>query len=232
MRWASAITAAVGAGAVGVSGSAAAVASTSTSSSVCSGVDYCRVVSRADVDGDGRVDQIGLVEYGDEDTTTRSVVRVRTATGRSMRRTIDGYWAGRTSWHGSAAIDGQRGYELVLGKDTGAHAMFFAVLTYRNGNLTVLKAPGGQWTWYIDSSYAYNLGWHRTMSSGLQVTAIGSVRDHDVSTSRPHRQTKTRYRWSGGRWIKTGSSAAWVSSSAAGRASGWHVPYLKQFPSY
>lgn len=231
MRWSHAAGAVIGAGAIGAGGMSVAAA-TSSSTSVCSGIDYCRVVSRADVDGDGRVDQVGLVEYGDDYTTTRSVVRVRTARGRTLTRTIDGDWAGKTSWHGSAAVDGQRGYELVLGKDTGAHSMFFVVLTYRGGGLSVLKAPGGQWTWYTDGSYSYNAGWHRTMTNGLQMTAVGSVRDHEVGGSRPHRQTKVRFRWSGGRWVQTSSSTAWVPNSTAYKAAGWHVPYLKQFPKY
>lgn len=232
MRWVKAVVAAVGAGAITGSGAGAATGSVGSSGSVCGGVEYCRVVSRADVDGDGRADQVGLVEYGDEWVTTKSVVRVRTARGRSMSRTIEGSWPGTTSWHGAAAIDGERGYELVLGRHMGTHAMFFAVLTYRDGQLTTLKAPGGAWTWYIDSSYSYNAGWYRSTSGGLRVTAVASVRDVDSTSSRPHRQTTTRYRWSGGRWVKASSSVRWVSDSTAAKPSGWHVPYLKRFPDF
>lgn len=180
-------------------------------------------------DGDGRADQVGLTEYGDEDTTTRSVVRVQTASGRRMTRTIDGEWWVGSSWHGAASMDGRRGYELVLGKDTGAHAMFFTVLTYRSGQLSVLKAPEGTWTWYLDSSYSFNGGYHRTMSGGMRMTVVTSVRDVESTSSRPHRQVKAAYRWSNGHWARVSTKVAWVSDSVAYKDNGWHVPYLPTF---
>ncbi len=196
---------------------------------MCQGVDYCRLVSRADVDGDRRADQVALVEYGDKYTTTRSVVRVRTAYGRTMTRTIDGHWSGETSWHGSAAIDGRPGYELVIGRHTGAHMKQYAVLTFRNGQLATLKAPGGAWTWMTDNSYSWCAGWHRTTSNGQVVVTFGfAERDFNQTSGDPrYRVKKSKYVWSNGWWKPAGSkTSGWVGGAEAVKVVGWRIPYL------
>lgn len=229
LRIGSRLAAALACGAVVVAGSSASPAAAANG---CTGVSKCKVVSTADVDGDGRSDSVGLVQSGIGDGRLGRVqVRVRTAKGRVMTTSHDARWYGTSTWHGAARFDGRAGYELVLGSDVGAHAMFFRVIAYRNGQLTTLKAPGGAYRWAIDSAALYGAGWTRKVSSSGAVVMISTyphqVYDHGWVIE------STRYRWSNGAWARTSSDIQVMASDrAAYDAMGWRVPYLKRFPTF
>lgn len=198
-----------------------------TRGTVCTGVSGCKVVSRADVDGDGRADQVGVTTRVASSGERSTVVRVRTARGLTLKTTTKGVWYSNP-WHGAAKIDGQPGYELVIGANAGAHAQFFRVITYRSGQLVTLKGPGNSYTWLIDSSYSFNSGWYRKTSSGrVQMTSKGAVRNVD---SAGHDLRINTYQWRSGSWSRVSSSRnRHASDRAAMTIGGWHVPYLKVY---
>lgn len=196
---------------------------------VCSGVSYCTVVSKADVDGDGRADQVGLVQKAKNPFGDKVTIRVRTAKGRTMTSSHDAYWYGST-WHGAAKVDGVAGHDLVVGTSVGAHLMMFRVLTVRSGKLVTLKAPGNQYRWFVDSSYSFNEGWTRSVSKGtVSMTYRGAVR---IDNSTRHRLVTARYTWRSGAWRLASKKTTTVSGSVAGQVGGWHVPYLRRFPTF
>ena len=126
------------------------VATPAHAANACSGLSGCKVVSRADVDGDGRADQVG-VRIKTSGGTTKNTVRVRTAKGRLMSSQVTVQpWA--KSWHGAARIDGRAGYELVIPTNGQTEYLTYRVLTYRSGRLVTVKSPEKAWTWDIVGS--------------------------------------------------------------------------------
>jgi hypothetical protein len=211
-----------------------------SSRSVCAGVSGCKMVVQRDVDGDGRRDQVGIVERHVQDSGSVTV-RVRTAKGKHLQITNhDVIWFGKT-WLGSAAIDGRRGAELVVGQAAGAHAMQFRVITSRRGKLVWLRAPkpfAGQATriprknWLIDSSYSFNTGIYRSVSHGkvtLRVKSATRYRNDDRRHPHYHVTTST-YTWRSGHWDKQSLRKVSRSDKTAARIGGWHVEGLPRFP--
>lgn len=222
--------AATAAMAVGVSMAPAALPSAGAATGVCTGVSGCTVVSRADVDGDGRADQVGVVQRGLSSPPTKVTVRVRTAKGRTLTTSHEAWWYGRTTWHGAARMDGRAGYELVVGSSVGAHYMSFTVITYRNGRLTTLRAPGNAYRWGIDSSYSFNEGWTRTVS---RAGTVAMTRRHaQRRTESTHILRTKRYIWRSGAWVRTSSRTTVVSDRTGSTVGGWRVPYLKRYPTF
>lgn len=214
--------------AVAAAGAPVSTTSASAATGVCTGVGSCKVVSRADVDGDGRADQVGLVQKTTSPTGNTVTVRVRTAKGRTMSTSHPAWWYGST-WHGAAKVDGVAGHDLVVGTSVGAHLMMFRVITVRSGKLVTLKAPGNQYRWFVDSSYSFNEGWTRSVSKGtVSMTYRGGVR---IDESR-HRMATARYTWRSGAWRLATSKSSVVSNSSAYAVGGWRVPYLKRFPAF
>jgi hypothetical protein len=183
------------------------------SSSVCAGVTGCKVVVQRDVDGDGRGDQVGIVQRHVDDNGSVTV-RVRTAKGKHLQITNrDVNWYGK-AWLGSAAIDGRRGAELVVGQDVGAHSMQFRVITCRQGKLVWLWAPkpfAGHATgisrknWLIDSSYSFDTGIYRSV-------------------------TIATYTWRSDHWAKQSFRTVTRGDRTAAELGGWHVKGLPRFP--
>lgn len=210
---------------VAVAGAPVLTTSASAATGVCTGVKSCKVVSRADVDGDGRADQVGLVQRQSYPSNNTVTIRVRTAKGRTMTTSHRAWWYGST-WHGAAKFDGVAGYELVVGRNAGAHYRDFRVITYRGGKLVTLRAPGGDYRWPIDGSSAYNMGWTRSVSKGVvAMTYRGAVRRNQTK----HDLTTVRYTWRSGAWRRTSTKTSVVSNSTAYAIAGWHVPYLKRY---
>lgn len=211
--------------ALAIGGLAAPNAAAATT--VCSGVTGCKVVSRADVDGDGRRDQVGIVNKSSSSGKRSSTVRVRTAKGRTMKTTTKGWWYSNP-WHGAAKIDGHPGSELVVVANTGAHVQFFRVITYRKGRLVTLKAPGKRQTWRIDSSYSFNFGWYRSTSKGkIYMTSKDAVRN---VYSSGHDLRIKKYQWRKGAWVRVSASRTrHASDRASMTVGGWHVPHLKVY---
>lgn len=220
--------AAVAAAAVAVSGAPMLTTSASAATGVCAGVSSCTLVSRADVDGDGRSDQVGLVQRASNPSGHTVIVRVRTAKGRTMTTSHTAWWYGST-WHGSAKVDGVAGHDMVVGTSVGAHYMEFRVITVRSGRLVTLRAPGGAYRWGVDSSYSFNQGWTRAVSSG-KVSMTGRYAERRTGST--HDLTTRRYAWRSGAWSRNSTKKSVVSTSTAYAAGGWRVPYLKRFPTF
>ncbi len=220
------VVVAVAATAVAMSGVVGSAGTASAASGVCSGVKKCKVVSKIDVDGDGRADRVGIVQPQADPTGSTVRVRVRTATGRTMSTSQTAWWYGST-WHGAAPVDGVAGKELVVGTDMGAHYTEYRVITLRRGKLVTLKAPGKRNRWAIDSSYSSNIGTTRTVGTQgkVRMTTRSAVRRN----AKTHRLTTKRYVWRSGTWAPTSSKKTTVTNRTAYAAGGWRVPPLKRF---
>lgn len=214
--------------AVALSGAPAVMTSASAAPGVCSGVKSCKVVAWVDVDGDGRKDQVGLVQSRSNPMGHTVTVRVRTAKGRTMKTSHKAWWYG-SAWHGAAKVDGVAGRELVVGKNMGAHLMHFRVITVRRGKLVTLKAPGNSTSWPIDSSYSFNHGWTRSVSKG---TVSMTSRYAQRRNTSKHDLTTRRYVWRSGAWRLASSKKSVVTNSTGGNVGGWRVPGLKRYPSF
>lgn len=136
---------------------------------VCAGVSDCEFVDTADVDGDGVLDEVALVGEPEEYSSARTqfTVRVLLADGTTLTREVEvEFWGRDTAWHGATDFGQSPGEELVLGGSSGAHTLFFRVLTYRDGELVELPYPDGDpgagmpydALWPIDSAASVNIG--------------------------------------------------------------------------
>lgn len=207
---------------------------------VCAGVSGCKVVVQRDVDGDGRGDQVGIVARN-ADSGGTVTVRVHTAKGKNRQITNRNVFWYENPWLGSAAIDGRRGAELVVGQWSGAHALQFRVITYRGGELVLLRSPKpfkghangiSRKNWLIDGSYSFNIGVYRSVSHGKVTLRVKSAeRDYNDTRLRPrYNVTISTYAWRSGKWKKQSVREVTRSYDTAARIGGWHVKGLPRFP--
>lgn len=222
-----AVLALVGAGLT--AGQAGAVTS-GTTASPCDGYRLCRIVSKTDVDGDGRGDLTGMTTYKRADGTGTATLRVLTASGRSMTtKTEINHFAGQT-FYGAAKMDGQAGYELVVMTDMGAHTPWFRAVTYRNGRLVTLVDPEGQYRWTVDSAVWIGKGYKRTVTSTGEVRMTSYVAlDNTPVGDRRYDLTTKQAAWRNGRWERVSTTKRVVGPDAAYRYADWYVPYLPKF---
>lgn len=204
---------------------------------VCSGSAGCSRVANVDVDGDGRADQVGLVNknlHGGGSIT----VRVHTANGLTTQTTGRHVrWFGKP-YFGATQLDGEQGVELVVGDTMGAHYEQFRVLTLRNGKLVTLPAPPLVWTkqgirastsrWGVDGSWAFNIGVTRRVAGGGTVTVTLTSLERRQS-GRGHTGHATTYRWHNGQWVHLSSQTLHTSTKTAYAAGGWHLHGLRRF---
>ena len=218
---------------------AVTVPAVAAGTNVCTGVANCRWVASADIDGDRRTDQIGLVANKINRDGTLAV-RVRTANHRLLTYTNSGLeWYGGKLFAGAAPIDGQRGSEIVVGAFMGAHYEQFHVLTYRNGHLAISPSPAAirGWApmaskpttalWGLDSSASSNIGVFRSVSrSGVVTVTTKSAWRNSTSYT-----GKTDvYVWRAGRWVNTSSrNTAYSTDKAAFAVGGWHITGIKNY---
>lgn len=196
----------------------AAPTATTTVSAALAGT----VVSTADIDGDGRRDRTTLEGRGTRGDGL-AIIRVQTATGRTMRATTRlGYVEPTRSFHAAAAIDGVRGKEIVVQTDMGAHTPWYRVLTVRDGRLVTLVDPEGQSRWTVDSALWIGKGYTRTVTStgSVRMTSHVALRD---GAAQPFTLTTRTVRWSNGRWAPVSVRKAKVSAANAYRLADWHV---------
>lgn len=195
---------------------------------VCDGVAGCRVVARVDVNGDGVRDTVGVARRGTAGAPEgRVVVRVKVSPRRIVQTTRPtSYWyAG--PFHGAAGLDGQRGKELVLGFTTGAHTSFHWALTWRDGGLVTLRAPGGDRHWVVDSAANVSLGWFRAKGTPPgRVTFRSAER---VGTTKRFDARLRSYRWTKRGWSLVSTENRRVSEATAWSWGGWHVPGLPRW---
>lgn len=199
-----------------------------TRNGLCHQISHCTVVAFKDVDGDGRRDRVGYVAR----STDRAVLRVSTAAGRLLRKSLDtsGWAPGRGGeWLGAAALDGRRGVELVAGTSRGAHAMLFTVVTYRHGRLVRESVPGPGHEWIVDSSLASFAGvWRRVVDGRVVVTLKSAERVEDGVS---YRGIDRRFVWRDGAWRHVATvRTTYPGPRRAGEIAGWHVRGLPTWP--
>ncbi|MGZ4686448.1 MAG: hypothetical protein ACXVYY_08535 [Oryzihumus sp.] len=222
---------------VAVLAGGAALPAEAATRTVCTGVAGCHVVKYADIDGDGRADQVGMIARNVSQNGTITV-RVRTATGRVLQTTDTKVWWGATPSIEAARIDGVRGTELVVTDGMGAHLMSFRFITYRKGRLVTLAAPkaealdGDTSRWFIDSSYSFNHGVYRTVSRGVITLTI---KDYTRDGANSNTGTITTYGWSNTRgWVQRARSVKHgvPDRIALNGTGGWHISGLPVFPRF
>lgn len=195
---------------------------------VCAGVARCHVVGRADVNGDGKRDVVGIANRGANGGAKRSsVVRVQLASGRIVTARREAPYFYGPLWQGAAGLDGRRGSELVVGHTSGAHTQFFHVLTWRSGRLVTLRAPRGYDTWAVDGTATVALGWQRTKQDPR-----GLIRLRTASLDAGDRwdATVTTYRWVDGRWRQRAKrTVADATTDTVSGWGGWRVPGLDRW---
>jgi len=205
-------------------------------------VTGCREVARADVDGDRRTDDVGVVQRDRAGSTGAyhvgtSTVRVRLAAGRTLLAAVpyDG-WFGRTFW-GAARVDGVRGADLVLGSTAGAHARFFRGLTYRAGRLVTLPSPdtiGDRRIpgFYVDGAVTVYAGVACGTDGHGAATLTISAASREGDGSAPASTfvlASASFRWDG-RWVRTSQSTrAGVAERTAAAPAGFHCAGLPRF---
>jgi hypothetical protein len=198
--------------------------------SVCAGISKCRVVAHVDVDGNGTRDAVGLARLGKNGGPNSSlVVRVKLGAHRTVkaRRKLP-YWSGPV-FQGAAFLDGRKGRELVVGHSAGAHSLFFRALTWRNGRLVDLRAPGGGLDWYVDGAWSINAGFLHPAGTSPG-TLLRRVADRWVDDDEEFEGTVDRYIWSAGRFKRVERRTyAYVSEETAYRWGGFLVPGLARF---
>ncbi|QNF93531.1 hypothetical protein [Janibacter sp. YB324] len=187
----------------------------------------CVIVSRADVDGDGRSDSVAQTHWGaTAEGGDKITTRVHTADGERLQVVTDTQRRmGRDAFFGAAKIDGEAGYELVTKTDLGAHTAYSQVLTYRDGRLTTLKDPRSRYRWVTDGSVWSSVGYKRTTTSTGAVKVIASEAARPANGG-AFRQTLYSAQWKNGDWQRLSLLTRTVSASMAGEWSGWNIPYL------
>jgi hypothetical protein len=211
---------------------------------VCQGVRDCKVVGRFDVTGNGRDDQVGLVNH-DRDGYIRKgrvTVRVKTDRGRLVKqRVVVRDWRGPV-WFGRAALNGRAGKEVVLGADrtkyvqdgpTGEEVSFaksFHAITYSPGSdLSAARSPGGSKLWSLTSPngvrsgsgsalFYHEWGWWRK-----QVNGEVRIAKRRLSTGGAAgvQSRKTVWAWRHGQWRQLSSRP--VPDALSKKYGGWHV---------
>jgi hypothetical protein len=177
---------------------------------VCAGLRGCRVLARADINGDGHRDAVAMARRA-----AAVVVRVKTGPGEVVqtRRRLRS-WTG-SPWAGVARLDGRPGKEVLLGRLAVRHARYYQVVTWRRGRLQVLDAPGRARWWRVASSARVQAGWlHRPASPA------GTIRQRVATKSGGAYQGRIRtYRWSSSGWRP--SSSVTVRSLPDAQALRW-----------
>lgn len=197
---------------------------------VCAGLAECRVVGQADVDADGRADEVG--ERGTVDGSQAGVVEVLVLTAAGQRlatfATYD-FWSQPSLWHGTRDIDGAPGDELVLGAGAGAHTLVYQVLTVRDGALQILPPPNGR-DWFIDAAFRTAVGW----SCGPGGRVVNTVASRGTSTRLmpvgpdEYEVVTTAYVWDGTTWqVESDTVEVWAGDDPRySTVAGWHCAGL------
>lgn len=204
----------------------------------CAGVADCRTVASVDVDGDGLFDDVALAPGSSPDTAQ---VLVSTATGQlaTYEVPIDTYADesygvenyGVDPWYGAAQIDGRPGDDLVFTSSVGAHATFSTVLSFTDGYLVELPAPGspvdadpGLTQWVVDGSVSSNVG--VTVETPGTVTVRSAVTDWEPTENPVYDASEQTWTFTDGTWVPAGpevTSNPPVGSPLPQGFSGWHA---------
>ena len=195
---------------------------------VCAGTLRCRTVDHADVDGDGRTDEVG---WASRPARGMAIIRVRTDDDELLTKRLDvSLWFDNGAWGGAAPVDGRRGAELLIGTQMGAHTPGYTMLTYRLGRLVKAPSPSALGPrWYVDAAYSVDLGWWRHVDAGqVRLVEKEALRD---GARRSFSGTHTTYAWRAGHWVKQRVvERHYDNPHQAARISGWHVNGLDRYP--
>lgn len=186
----------------------------------------CSVVSRADVDGDGRADTTTVTRQKSGYT-----LRTTTAAGRSASTQVKAKWQTEaTPFVGAARMDGVKGAELVVRVGSGAHTQYFNVFSWRRGALVAQKDPSGSTEWVTDGALSSSMGYTlRTVKGIKQLTQISLGRD-SWDKNATFSGTRTVARWQNGRWTPiTRRNVVVPATDAVWNGSGWNVAGLQRF---
>lgn len=196
---------------------------TAQAAGLCAGLDRCRIVDRADVDGDGDRDRIAWIQRSERSAT----VKVRTADGQVLSRTVDvTFWPGGGAYAGSSTVDGRPGAELLVASRMGAHTPSYTMLTFRRGQLREAPSPSGDEQWWVDNAYAVSVGWHRSIRKGQVRMANTTLFRADGKWN----GTRTTYAWKRGDWQVVDRSKLNIRTKAAQNLAGFHIRGLDAFP--
>lgn len=209
-------------------GAAPAGAATTAAPKPCVGTG-CSVVSRADVDGDGRPDTVSVTRQKKGASHT---LRVVTARGAVSSVTVATPWLSESApaFRGAVTLDGVRGAELVLLTETGAHTSYHRVYTWRGGRLVAEKDPMGSTQWVTDGAAASSIGYTlRTVKGTPQLTSVAYSRD-SWGRGATFSGRRVVAQWKNGRWTPiTDRHMVVRESSAVWSGSGWNVRGLARF---
>ncbi|WP_040632225.1 hypothetical protein [Mobilicoccus pelagius] len=189
----------------------------------------CTIVSRADVDGDGRADTTSLTR---RDKGRAHTLRVVTAKGAVASTTFSTTWlpSGLSPFYGATALDGARGSELVVLTQAGAHTLYHAVYTWRGGRLVAEKDPSGARDWVTDGAVSFAQGYTlRTVKGTKQLTSVAYSRD-SFGRNATFSGRRIVARWQHGRWTPITDRAMIVKESpSVWTGAGWNAPGLTRF---
>ncbi|MCK9932719.1 hypothetical protein MXD62_37230 [Frankia sp. Mgl5] len=134
-------------------------------------------------------------------------------------------------WHGTAAVDGSPGSEIVLVTSQGAHLQSFEMYTYRNGRLADVNTPGAdENTWVIDSA---SLGFAGVTCGrqGTQSTVLLTSYSRVDGASPGYEGDETLYGWNGTGWTKLSEThrVYGLDDPALRTLGGWRCPGLPEF---
>ena len=205
-----------------------------TKDGVCAGIADCEQVDRADVDGDGRLDDVALVGEPDEypsGPNTQITVRVLLADGTAVTReaALEG-WYGDTAWHGATDFGQVPGEELVIGGTSGPHTKWYRVLTYRDGELVELPYPDSDpatadlfyaTMWPIDAALSAYVGVQcETVDSTVVLRSVTTP--GPPSEDSTYEGEATSWVLEGDQWRMTDSSELmYPDGSSASEIAGW-----------
>lgn len=196
----------------------------------CTGLANCRGVGRFDVDGDGRLDAVALARRGRNGAFRgASIVRVQTYTGKvSTVRVANRRWWG-DPWQGAATLDSRKGRDLMVGREMRGRTTTFRALTWRNGRLVALDAPGRPSYWQVSSRAKVKAGWLKPRRAPLG-TVVRRVATRTGGAGTPYRGKVTTYRWSNRGWVAKGTRTRYpMSQRAASQWGGFSVKGMSRW---
>lgn len=188
----------------------------------------CTIVSRADIDGDGRADTTSLTRL---QKGKAHLLRTVTATGRTASTKVATPWLfGNAPFYGAAAMDGVRGSEIVLRTGSGAHTQFFGVYSWRGGKLVAQRDPAGSTEWVTDGALSFAAGYSlRTVKGTKQLTRISLSRDSWEAPA-TFSGVRTTAQWKNGRWTPITIRKVTVpETDAMWAGAGWNVRGLPRW---
>jgi hypothetical protein len=206
---------------------------------VCRAVVDCRRVTSVDVDGDGRLDQVGIAPLsGQADGEQEWSLRVRTATGQLVEATHGPHTLhGAQPWFGASNIDGVPGAELLLRSTSGPHTRWFTMYTWRDGALRVEKNPAitdnyQDAAWPIDNAFSARVGVTCFRDNGtayVQQTALTPTgSDYFTNPDAEYQGDVTTWRWADDGWTRDSTLPLTLIASEQRfqEVAGWHCPGL------